>query len=390
MKNYRTVESLVESISETHEFNLKEYIFLNTSDILRGSFLNKKFFKKDELKGQAKKKILKDDILLSEIRPKNNRYAYVNFEDTDNYVVSTKLMVLRNITKDVLTKYIYYLITNQKTLNYLQSLAENRIGSFPQITYDILKKLRFHIPNEKTQKETIINLEKFDDLINHNNQIISSLQNLIKTIFTYWYLQFNFPDEESKPYKLSGGNLVFNEEIQKKIPHGWEVKTLGSILSDEIYSKKIPSNYFLSEGLIPIIDQDEGLISGYTNDKNSIIKVSNNPYIVFGDHSRRLKLINFNFARGADGTQLIYSNNSRMPQRTLYTLLSLIELGDYGYARHFKFLKKVKLIIPDNNTSKKLEAILKNYYDAIDFYNNQNLYLNNLKDRLFSFISSKN
>ena len=68
-------------------------------------------------------------------------------------------MVLRNITKDVLTKYIYYLITNQKTLNYLQSLAENRIGSFPQITYDILKKLRFHIPNEKTQKETIINLE---------------------------------------------------------------------------------------------------------------------------------------------------------------------------------------------------------------------------------------
>ena len=88
--------------------------------------------------------------------------------------------------------------------------------------------------------------------------------------------------------------------------------------------------------------------------------------------------------------QLIYSNNSRMPQRTLYTLLSLIELGDYGYARHFKFLKKVKLIIPDNNTSKKLEAILKNYYDAIDFYNNQNLYLNNLKDRLFSFISSKN
>ena len=153
MKNYRTVESLVESISETHEFNLKEYIFLNTSDILRGSFLNKKFFKKDELKGQAKKKILKDDILLSEIRPKNNRYAYVNFEDTDNYVVSTKLMVLRNITKDVLTKYIYYLITNQKTLNYLQSLAENRIGSFPQITYDILKKLRFHIPNEKTQKE---------------------------------------------------------------------------------------------------------------------------------------------------------------------------------------------------------------------------------------------
>lgn len=390
MKNYRTVETLLDSISETHDFNLSNYIFLNTSDISKGVILNKKIFKKDELKGQAKKKILKDDILLSEIRPKNKRYAYVNFKDTDNYVVSTKLMVLRNKTADVLTKYIYYLVTNQKTLNYLQSLAENRIGSFPQITYDILKKLRFNIPNEKIQKETIVSLEKFDDLIDRNNQIIKSLQNLINTIFIYWYLQFNFPNKESKPYQLSSGNLVFNEEIQKKIPYGWEIKTLGSILSDEVYSKKIPSNNFLSEGLIPVIDQDDELISGFTNDKASIIKVTDNPYIVFGDHSRRLKLINFDFARGADGTQLIYSNNPRMPQRMLYTLLNLIELGDYGYARHFKFLKKIKLIIPDTNTSEKLEKILKNYYNSIDFYNNQNLYLNNLKDRLFSFISSKN
>ena len=56
MKNYRTVETLLDSISETHDFNLSNYIFLNTSDISKGVILNKKIFKKDELKGQAKKK----------------------------------------------------------------------------------------------------------------------------------------------------------------------------------------------------------------------------------------------------------------------------------------------------------------------------------------------
>lgn len=81
-----TIGEIVESISVTHKFDKDSLIFLNTSDVLEGKILSDKHFKTNELKGQAKKTIKKDDILFSEIRPKNKRYAYVDIEETKDYV----------------------------------------------------------------------------------------------------------------------------------------------------------------------------------------------------------------------------------------------------------------------------------------------------------------
>ena len=134
----KTLDELIESVSKTHKFNKDKLIFLNTSDVLDGKILSYNYSNTSDLKGQAKKTIKYDDILFSEIRPKNKRFAYVNIKETEDFVVSTKLMVLRNKTKNVLTKYIYYFLTYEGTLDYLQMRAENRIGSFPQITFDIL------------------------------------------------------------------------------------------------------------------------------------------------------------------------------------------------------------------------------------------------------------
>ena len=116
-------------------------IFLNTGDIEAGVFLHNHYSPTDGLPGQAKKSIRQGDILFSEIRPKNKRYAFVDF-DAKNYVVSTKLMVLR--TRDSWNPYLpYFLITQDKTIDYLQLLAEDRSGTFPQITYDQLGLVRF-------------------------------------------------------------------------------------------------------------------------------------------------------------------------------------------------------------------------------------------------------
>ena len=112
MDKFLHINQVVESVSITHSFNKPTLVFLNTSDIEKGKIINAVRYPIDELKGQAKKTIKKDDILFSEIRPKNKRYAYVDFEDTEDYVVSTKLMVLRNINQEVDNKYFYYFLTN--------------------------------------------------------------------------------------------------------------------------------------------------------------------------------------------------------------------------------------------------------------------------------------
>lgn len=145
---WERIGDYISSISKTHKFPKEEIIFLNTSDILEGKVLHNNYSEIHSLPGQAKKSIQKDDILLSEIRPANKRFAYINFEAAD-YVVSTKLMVLRSIS-NIHPLFFYFIITRDEMLGKLQNLAESRSGTFPQITFEQLKNIEFILPDENT------------------------------------------------------------------------------------------------------------------------------------------------------------------------------------------------------------------------------------------------
>jgi type I restriction enzyme S subunit len=227
------IEDIVDSISITHKFPNPEVVFLNTSDIFEGKILNTKYSMVKNLKGQAKKTICNGDILFSEIRPRNKRYAFVNVEKPEDYVVSTKLMVLRNKNKEVLNEYFYYFLTYDGTLEYLQMRAENRIGSFPQITFDVLKPIILNIPDFDEQSKIIRLISTIDNLITLNNKSNSELESLAKTIYYYWFVQFDFPDKRGKPYKSSGGKMVWSDKLKNEIPEGWEVKKISDLIAED-------------------------------------------------------------------------------------------------------------------------------------------------------------
>ena len=128
------------------------------------------------LPGQAKKTILKGDILFSEIRPANKRYAYVNF-DSEDYVVSTKLMVLRSkgIFDNIIT---YYILKSSDVLKELQSLAESRSGTFPQITYTELSKISVNIPTEEVIDKFTVILQNVNEKMSRNVIEIRTLTDL--------------------------------------------------------------------------------------------------------------------------------------------------------------------------------------------------------------------
>lgn len=167
----KNITELVDSISIKHKFDKEKVIFLNTSDILEGKFLNKEYSEISNLPGQAKKSISKDDILYSEIRPKNKRFAYVNF-DSEDYVVSTKLMVLRSKNLKY-SQVIYYLLTGKEFVEKINILAESRSGTFPQITFSTLKSITLAFPEESRFNLDIFKniLDKFYDLANENEKL---------------------------------------------------------------------------------------------------------------------------------------------------------------------------------------------------------------------------
>ena len=219
-KEYNITE-VCDTISDTYRDGAEKVVLINTSDVLEGVVTNHEFVPNKNLAGQFKKTFQKDDILYSEIRPANKRYAYVDFEP-QNYIASTKLMVLRS-KPCILPKYLYYLLTNNTTIRNLHTIAVGRSGTFPQITYSELANIKFKLPSVDEQKEILSTLLDYDDKIAVNKKICENLEAQAQALFKHWFVDF-------APFK--DGKFVESE--LGLIPEGWRVCTLGEICKCEL------------------------------------------------------------------------------------------------------------------------------------------------------------
>ncbi|MCP5499661.1 MAG: restriction endonuclease subunit S [Leptospiraceae bacterium] len=157
-------------------------------------------------------------------------------------------------------------------------------------------------------------------------------------------------------------SLVQNLSTLRKLPKTWVIKNFEEVLEDNSAGNfKIPKSKFESSGKIPIIDQGKNKIAGYLSDEKKIVK-SEPPYIIFGDHTRIFKYIDFKFVMGADGVKVLQDKERNNYTKYIYYFLSQLNIPDTGYNRHFKYLKDIKIPLPPLDEQKKIAAIL----DAAD------------------------
>ncbi len=205
---------LISSVSETFKFSDEPVVFLNTSDVFAGKVLHRVSSHPRILPGQAKKRIRKGDILFSEIRPANKRYALVDF-DAEDYVVSTKLMVLRP-HGGIDTGFLLCFLTSAEILEYLQMIAEDRSGTFPQITFDIISSLVLELPSLSEQKAIAAVLSSLDDKIDLLHRQNATLEALAETLFRQWFVIEAKSEWQEKP--LSGVAHFLNGMACQKYP----------------------------------------------------------------------------------------------------------------------------------------------------------------------------
>ena len=174
-KTYQ-VGDLCSSISETYKGKDEYVVLINTSDVLEGKILNHSLTSNVNLKGQFKKKFQTKDILYSEIRPANKRFAFVDIEDTQNYIASTKLMVIRANAEIIMPEYLFIFLQMPTVIAELQMLAETRSGTFPQITFSSeISPLNISLPDKGTQNRIVEIFCSLDDKIELNNKINENL-----------------------------------------------------------------------------------------------------------------------------------------------------------------------------------------------------------------------
>ena len=145
---------------------------------------------------------------------------------------------------------IYYTEINQSKVfpyflyNYLKNLNLENLNTgtgVPSMTFDSYYNLKINLPSLEAQQKIAKILSDIDDKIEVLHQINDNLAELAKTIYDYWFVQFDFPDENGNPYKSSGGKMVYNEVLKREIPEGWEVKSLGEIEPNIITGKTPPT-----------------------------------------------------------------------------------------------------------------------------------------------------
>ena len=146
----------------------------------------------------------------------------------------------------------------------------------------------------------------------------------------------------------------------------WSTLPFSECLDDSnvLKPRKILARDYKSVGAVPVVDQGQRLIGGWTDDRDAAI-ADGLPIIVFGDHTRTFKFVDFPFALGADGTQLLKPSNAFNPRFFYYACLN-VTLPNRGYNRHFALLKEQELPRPEKREQERIAAVLYKIQRAIE------------------------
>ncbi len=127
-------------------------------------------------------------------------------------------------------QYFFYLLISDSITNYLCGQNANTSGSHKRISPADLLEIPVKLPSMPEQKAIGKILSDIDRKIALNKAINHNLVAMAKQLYDYWFVQFDFPNEDGKPYKSSGGKMVWNEKLKREIPEGWEMKELGELI----------------------------------------------------------------------------------------------------------------------------------------------------------------
>ena len=283
---------------------------------------------------------------------------------------------LRGKKNKLETDYLYYWLKN-----YVDILLNKSQGSvFNTINLSTFDDIKIDLPNIENQRSISNFLTLLDNKIQINNQINQELEAMAKTLYDYWFVQFDFPDQNGKPYKSSGGKMVYNPELKREIPEGWGVEKLKYFLT----IKNGKDHKHLQDGKFAVYGSGGIMrtVADYLYSGESIL------------FPRKGTLNNVMYVNEEFWTvdTMFYSevnkNNS-----ALYVFYSVKDIdfnklntGTGVPSMTSSILYDLNIIVPEENILEKFNTIVKQNYETIKLNNIQNQELNQLRDWLLPML----
>ena len=238
-KTISDIASVIDCLHATPEYSSSGYPMVRVENV-KNDFLNlSECYLVDEATCDYHNKNYtpkRDDIIITRV----GSFGLIALVDTDDkFCLGQNIAIISPYQNG---KFLYYYLQSP----YIQKFIHGNSGgsSYKSLSLEHIKRLPLVIDGLKISKIESI-LYNIDTKIHNNNAICADLEGMAKLLYDYWFVQFDFPDENGKPYKSSGGKMVWNEELKREIPYGWEVKPLSAVF--DITMGSSPSGAFLNE-----------------------------------------------------------------------------------------------------------------------------------------------
>ncbi|HGW3403889.1 TPA: restriction endonuclease subunit S [Staphylococcus aureus] len=304
--------------------------------------------------------------------------------------------------KVVSPKFLYYLL--QYEMENIKSLGTG--STFSEISGKVVKNIEVNLPNIENQKKIEDVLDAIDEKIETNQYIIANLEELSQTLFKRWFVDFEFSDENGNPYKSSGGEMTDSE--LGEIPKAWRVETLeklGSIVGGGTPSKK-NKEYYTNNGIPWITPKD------LSKNRNIYISHGENDISELGLNKSSAKLLEKNSVLFSSRAPIGYIAINNIPVTTNQGFKSIVPNEEINpYFIYFilknitplieqtasgstfkeisaKGMKSIKIVFPSIELIKQYGNIIKKYFEEINFLENQNIKLIELRDTLLPKLMS--
>lgn len=393
--------------------NYLSILYLDTSSITRNTISEFKEYasNSDEIPSRAKRAVEKDTIIISTVRPNLEHYGFLE-TPANNTVVSTGFVTVHADRTKVDPKYLYYLLTSPKAVAYLTAIANTAVSSYPSFNPDDLGNYELDILDSiEEQKKIVQVLSSLDAQITNNRSIVSELESLARLIYDYWFVQFDFPDEHGRPYKSSGGKMVWNDKLKRHIPATWEVGTLGDCIEKISTGLNPRDNFVLGKGNIKYLTVKNLTTSGtidFTNydiiDEDARTMVHKRSDISIGDILfASIAPLGRCFLIQSEPTNWdinesvfsIRSNKEKITPEFLYLFFksdSFIRkstnssTGSIFKGIRINTLLDTEMIIPDLQICKRFTSIVKPFFQDINNYSSENDTLTSLRDFLLPML----
>lgn len=198
--------------------------------------------------------------------------------ESGKYIQSQDVALLKPFTEKLDPDYCFYLVSSKAVRNQLGAMSQQT--KIRHSSPDKIKSCTVFLPELEKQRRIGAFLSSIDRKIALNRKRIATLEAMAKEIYDYWFVQFDFPDAHGRPYKSSGGAMVYNPDLKREIPKGWAIKTVGDIAN--VVTGKEDASFATDNGMYPFFTCSQKVLKcdEYKFDGKNVLVAGNGEFCV--------------------------------------------------------------------------------------------------------------